>query len=85
VRGELIMAEKEMMLASTMAGSTVVVKKFGGGISLKTRLNEMGINCGTELKVMRNDGWGPVLIALSGSRLALGRTMTGKIVVEKIN
>ncbi|MGI6588585.1 MAG: FeoA family protein [Peptococcia bacterium] len=79
------MAEKEMKLASTRAGSIVVVKKFCGGIGLKTRLNEMGVNCGTELKVIRNDNWGPVLIALSGSRLALGRQMTGKIIVEKIN
>ena len=79
------MAEKEMELASTSPGSIVIVKKFCGGIGLKTRLNEMGINCGTELKVIRNDNWGPVLIALSGSRLALGLQMTGKIIVEKIN
>ena len=31
-----------------------------------------------------NDGWGPVLIALSGSRIALGRQMAGKIFVEKV-
>ena len=43
----------------------------------------MGINRGTEIKIIGNDGWGPVLIALPGSRLALGRQMSKKIIVEE--
>ncbi|MGI6606699.1 MAG: FeoA family protein [Peptococcia bacterium] len=78
------MSEKELLLASTRQGSKVVIKKIPSGTGLKTRLNEMGLNRGTEISVIRNDGWGPVLIALSGSRIALGRQMAGKIFVEKV-
>ncbi len=76
------MTENELLLASTHQGSKVVIKNISGGTGLKTRLNEMGINRGTEINVIQNDGWGPVLIALSGSRIALGRQMAGKILVE---
>lgn len=77
------MEEKEKELIAIKPGNKVIVKRFRGGVGLKKRLNEMGINPGIELKVIRNDGWGPVLIAVSGSRLALGRQMTAKIIVEK--
>lgn len=79
------MVKKEIELALAKPGSIVQVKRFSGGIGLKTRLQEMGINQETQFKVIRNDGWGPVLINLGGNRLALGRQMTGKIMVENVN
>ena len=78
------MSEKQQSLITMRPGEKVIIKEIAGGSSLKRRLNEMGLNRGTEISVIRNDGWGPVLIALSGSRIALGRQMAGKIFVEKV-
>ena len=77
------MSEKQQPLITMRPGEKVIIKEIAGGSSLKRRLNEMGLNRGTQINIVRNDGWGPVLIALSSSRIALGRQMASKILVEK--
>ncbi|MGI6145603.1 MAG: hypothetical protein GX092_01615 [Clostridia bacterium] len=78
------MTEKNAVLHYVKPGSKVIVNNICGGTGLKIKLSEMGINRGTKLNVIYNDGWGPVVIGLANSRLALGRQITQKIIVENI-
>ncbi|MDD2401196.1 MAG: FeoA family protein [Clostridia bacterium] len=79
------MAKDETPLIAIKPGNKVTVKRIHGGLNMKIRLNEMGITCNSEINVVRNDGWGPVIISLSMTRLAIGRQMANKILVEKKN
>lgn len=52
-----------------------------GGGDLQRRLSDMGLNSGAEVEVLSN-GSGPVIVACKGCRLALGRGMSEKVMVE---
>jgi len=78
------MTEKNSVLNYIKSGSKVIINNICGGEGLKIKLSEMGITRGAKIKVVHNDGWGPVIIGLANSRLALGRQITHKIVVENI-
>jgi len=69
-----------------MAGNCkeVRVLKIRAGSGLQRRLADMGLTPGTEIKLINCQGVGPVLIDLKGSRLALGRGMAMKIMVEEV-
>jgi ferrous iron transport protein A len=69
-----------------MAGSCkeVRVLKVRAGSGLQKKLADMGLTPGTEIKLINCQGAGPVLVDLKGSRLALGRGMAMKIMVEEV-
>jgi ferrous iron transport protein A len=67
-------------LAAVEEGRSVVVKGVEG-LKLRSRLKELGIVVGTELRVVRNEG-GPVVVDLKGERLAMGRGMAHRVYVE---
>jgi Fe2+ transport system protein FeoA len=51
---------------------------------LRHRLTELGLTPGVELKVLQNKG-GPLLLAIHNTRLALGRGMAHKIMVQAVS
>ena len=51
---------------------------------LRHRLTELGLTPGVELKVLQNKG-GPLLLAVHNTRLALGRGMAHKIMVQAVS
>ncbi|MGC9329190.1 MAG: FeoA family protein [Candidatus Hinthialibacter sp.] len=55
-----------------------------GGRELRSRLADMGLLPGMEVRVIRNTG-GPFIIAVKDSRLAIGRGMAQKIFVSQIS
>ncbi len=67
-------------LAMVEAGTMVRLVSVQGGRELRSRLADMGLVPGMELRVIRNTG-GPFIIAIKESRLALGRGMAQKILV----
>lgn len=79
------MEENKTILNTIKSGNMVIVNNICSGTGVKIKLTEMGITHGTKIKVIYNDGWGPMVIALSGSRMALGRQITKKIIVIKEN
>lgn len=79
------MKENNVLLDTVRPGTMVTVNSICSGTGMKIKLTEMGITHGTKIKVIHNDGWGPVVIALSGSRMALGRQITKKISVVTEN
>lgn len=60
-----------------------VVRELDGGRNLCQRLAEMGIVRGTRVRVIKNDMGGPLIISIGEGRLAIGRGMALKIMVEE--
>lgn len=55
-----------------------------GGREITRRLTHMGFDPGTEVRMVKNEGRGPVIVELRGSgRIALGRGMAEKIFLEE--
>ena len=68
-------------LSFVLDGERVVVKEINGGRGLNRRLCELGIGIGAAITVMQNSG-GPVIISMGGCRMALGKGVSTKILVE---
>ena len=58
-----------------------VVEVVGGG-GLVRRLYELGFTPGTKVRVISSSSPGPVLVDVKGARIALGRGVTMKIIVN---
>ncbi|HHV18046.1 MAG TPA: ferrous iron transport protein A [Thermoanaerobacterales bacterium] len=54
-----------------------------GGRMVSKRLFEMGFNKGQEIEVIKNDA-GPLVVGLNGSRVAVGRGMAFKILLNPV-
>ena len=74
--------KKAVKLSKIEAGVTVIFNDFTAGHELRTRLATMGMVPGTDMKVVSNMRRGPVVINIKGSKIALGRGMADKIMVE---
>ena len=70
-------------LSMISPGTPVKLVCISAGRKLRHRLTELGLTPGVELQVMQDQG-GPLLVAVYGSRLALGRGMAHKILVEPV-
>ncbi|MBN2329414.1 MAG: ferrous iron transport protein A [Candidatus Omnitrophica bacterium] len=78
---ESILQEEIIPLSLVETGRSVRLAFINGGRELRSRLADMGLVPGMELRVIRNTG-GPFIIAVKNSRLALGRGMAQKILVR---
>ncbi|OIQ60566.1 FeoA domain protein [Moorella thermoacetica] len=69
-------------------GREVVIKEVAGGMSLRRRLTELGLVRGSTIRIIRNDKVGPIIVSpgdgSGGGRLAIGRGMAHKIMVEEV-
>ncbi|MCD6510376.1 MAG: ferrous iron transport protein A [Thermoprotei archaeon] len=59
------------------------VIQIDGGWGIVRRLAELGIYPGAIVRMM-NKSWGPVVILVSGVRIAIGRGMARRILVRPI-
>ena len=71
-----------MTLSRIDPGEEVTLIDIDGGRGLRSKLYSMGLVPGITLKILNRNGSGPVMIAVKDSRLAIGRGMAGKIIVE---
>jgi len=69
-------------LAMLSANEEAVIITLAGGKGLVRRLSEMGFTHGTKVKVLYSGNPGPVLVSIRGSRVALGRGVAMKIIVN---
>lgn len=53
------------------------------GKDIKLKLTSMGIYPGVNFKVIKNDNYGPIILALNLERISIGRGLAEKIEVEK--
>jgi len=71
-----------MLLSSVNPGENVTLIDIEGGKGIRTKLHSMGLLPGVTIRVLNQSGYGPVIIAVKDSRLAIGHGMAGKIIVE---
>jgi len=64
-------------------GSSIQIERMLINDSLGKRLMEIGISKGNIIDVIKNDTTG-LIISISGSRLALDKTLANKIFVKEI-
>ncbi len=70
-------------LTQVPVGKMVRLIEIKGGREITHRLVEMGFNQGVELKILQDAG-GPLLLAIRDSRIALGRSMAFRVLVQLV-
>ena len=73
---------ENISLDSLKPNESARIKEISGGHIACKRLFELGLNRGSEVRMMKND-FGPVILYLSGHKLALGRGLANKVIVER--
>jgi Fe2+ transport system protein FeoA len=73
-----------MPLSMVSPGQEVRLLAIRGGHRMRKRLADLGLNPGATMHVVQRDGHGPLILAVRDSRLALGRGMAHRIMVERI-
>jgi len=68
-------------LSRVRDGETVTIREVNGGRGVNRRLSELGICVGSSMTVLQNSG-GPVIVSYGGCRMALGKGVAMKIMVE---
>lgn len=68
-------------LASLKPNDKGTVKEITSCGHACKRLYELGLNRGAKIKVVKND-IGPVILELSGNKLALGRGLAQRVIIE---
>lgn len=74
----------EIALNAVQTGSSVRIVRVDSGYRLNNRLAAMGLLKNTEMKIIRNDGAGQIIVAVKGSKIILGRGMSHKIFVTRL-
>ncbi|MCR6668745.1 MAG: ferrous iron transport protein A [archaeon YNP-WB-040] len=71
-------------LAMLQENWEAIVVGINGGMGLNRRLAELGFTNGVRVKVLHSTPPGPVLVMVRGSRIALGRGLAMKIMVNPL-
>lgn len=67
-------------LSTADAGANIRIHELRAGRNLARRLTELGLNIGTEIRIVQRQGGG-ILVARGEGRIALGGGMAAKILV----
>jgi Fe2+ transport system protein FeoA len=77
-----IRGDRSMSLVGVVPGQSVEIVDVKGGHGLKRRLAAMGLVRGQEVEVIYNNRGGPLVVAVMGGRLMMGRGMARRIIVN---
>ncbi len=77
------MMSKAFPLPMAGIGEQVRLESIKGGKKMLRRLTALGLTPGVELSVVQNAG-GPLLLSVRGSRIALGRGMSQRVMVSLV-
>jgi len=66
-------------------GQIGIVRDIAGGRQVRGRLSELGILPGARVRVCQNQPSGPLIISLGDGRVAIGRGVAQKILVEEVH
>ncbi len=72
---------REIYLSSLKPNEYGRIKEIISGNKANKRLYELGLYKNAIIKVVKND-FGPIILNLSGTKLALGRGLASKVLVE---
>jgi Fe2+ transport system protein FeoA len=73
-----------IILAKARPGLHYRVVGVSGGGEVQLRLASLGILPGQKIRIVQPSDFGPVMIAVKGSKLALGRGVSHKIMVRPV-
>lgn len=74
----------EIPLLNIKTGQKVKLIRVDAGEGLKSRLAALGMVPNVQITIINKDRPGPFIVSFKGSRIALGRGMTKKIMVRPI-
>ena len=72
-----------MFLDQTKENLSYNVISIVDGREIKLKLTSMGIYPNVTITIIKNDHFGPLIIAIKASRISLGRGLSKKIKVEE--
>jgi len=71
-----------MPLSFAPQGQVLKLVSIRGGLGVQKRLTALGLTPGTEVSIITQNHDGPLILAVKGSRLAIGRGLSHHILVE---
>ncbi len=74
----------EIPLSNIKTGQKVKLIRVDAGEDLKSRLAALGMVPNTQIMIINKNRPGPFVVSFKGSRIALGRDMTKKVIVRPI-
>jgi Fe2+ transport system protein FeoA len=77
-----MLKKDSIQLAELKPGAQAIFIEFPQGRNLTGRLISLGFTPGVEIEVKQNHGHGPLLVAVRGTFVALGRGEASKILVK---
>ncbi|PWH15935.1 MAG: hypothetical protein DDG60_04935 [Anaerolineae bacterium] len=63
-------------------GEHATILSFGGGRAVQNRLASLGFTPGVHVDMAQNYGFGPLIVTVRGTRVALGRGEAAQIMVR---
>lgn len=70
------------LIADLPAGSGAIIHSLTGGHDFCSRMANLGFTAGAPVTVRQNYGRGPIVVALRGTLVALGRAEAARILVH---
>ena len=65
-------------------GAVAKIATIEAGSGLKNRLASMGLLTDVQIRVIRNDGAGQIIVSVKNSKVILGRGMSHKVFVVEV-
>ena len=70
-------------LSEIKTGSLATLRSITVGRELTSRLTSLGLTPGASLEMLQNYGRGPLIVAVRGTHVALGRGEAAKLLVDE--
>lgn len=78
-------ASSDLTLAGAVQGRKYKIDRISGGHGLNSRLLSVGFLPGEVISIINQSGWGPLTVFVKGSKIALGRGIAHKILVQELD
>ncbi len=72
-----------MSLSELRPGTRAIVESISGGKHLRQKLVHLGMIPGSEVKVIRANRMGPMVLNIQGSQIMIGQGMARRIYVRE--
>ena len=73
----------EVPLSQLGTGKTAVIKSIEGGFGFQRKITSLGLRIGKEMNMISSQPFrGPAVVKVGNMRIAIGRGMANKIIVE---
>jgi ferrous iron transport protein A len=73
----------QISMSELVAGEHAMILAFKGGRAVNNRLASLGFTPGVDVNMTQNYGFGPLIVTVRGTRVALGRGEAAKIIVQR--